>query len=203
MYIDNNSNHIESVCSQYLVGKSRIVQIKNIGSGSGNTEIIIGGPNKSYILPRSPNNPSVIDIGNTDTYFDCQFRGIYDLDQYYTNNPNSASQTNTQTPEQRKQSACLNNPKGACNYERGTETCVSCTLYRDEFSCFGGDNPDDYSRCGWGSIEDMCGVIGDMAECKKMHLDGCEWDPAEEKCALNKLTNTNGTSYRKSGMCKM
>ena len=66
IYIDNNSNHIESVCAQYLVGKSKIIQIKNIG-GAGDPVILkkqklIGGPNKAYILPRNPDG--VIDIGN-------------------------------------------------------------------------------------------------------------------------------------------
>ena len=195
IYIDNNSDHIESVCSQYLVGKSKIVQMKNVGpDATEKTEIIIGGPNKSYILPRKLDDPTVIDIGDTATYKACEFRGIYDLEQYYTNNENTDGEDDGRTSSQRKQDACLNNPKGACNYEITAENCVSCSLYRDEFSCFGGDNPNDYSRCGWGSIENMCAVIGDMEECKKMHLDGCEWDPAQEKCSLNKLTNPNGTA---------
>ena len=97
------------------------------------------------------------------------------------------------TPLQLRANSCLNNPKGACNYEHLTGNCTSCTLYESEESCFGGHHPNEYSRCGWGSIENMCAVIGDMEECKKMHLDGCEWDAAQEKCSLNKLTNPNGT----------
>ena len=38
----------------------------------------------------------------------------------------------------------------------------------------------------------MCEVIGEVDECKKMRLDGCEWNPATQKCSLNKLTDDDG-----------
>ena len=88
------------------------------------------------------------------------------------------------------------NPKGACNFEHALLINVIVVVYiRMKKACFGGNESHLYSRCGWGSIENMCGVIGDVAECKKMHLDGCEWDPAEQNMWLNKLTNTNGDNF--------
>ena len=193
IYIDNNTSDNNSICSQYLLGKSKIVNISNYGEGvTANTEIIIGGPNKAYILPRhtedSPDRTykmGDIDIGGSNA---CQLMGIYDIESYFTNNTHDAD---TRSADQRKSDACYYNPRGACNYESSGD-CVSCALYKDEVSCFGNNDPNEYSRCGWGSIKDMCEVIGEMDECKKMHIDGCEWDPAKEKCSLNKLTDDDG-----------
>ena len=194
IYIDNNTTDNNSTCSQYLLGKSKIVKIAN---NNGKTEIIIGGPNKAYILPRhtedSPDGSyemGDIDIGGTNA---CELMGIYDIETYFTNNTNDAD---TRSAGQRKSDACYYNPRGACNYETSSDgssgDCVSCALYEDEVSCFGNNDTNEYSRCGWGSIKDMCEVIGEMDECKKMHIDGCEWDPAKETCSLNKLTDDDG-----------
>ena len=134
-----------------------------------------------------------IDIGGSNA---CQLIGIYDIESYFTNNTNGINDEDTRSVGQRKSDACYYNPRGACNYEiSGDELhgdCVSCSLYKDEVSCFGNNEVNQYSRCGWGSIKDMCEVIGEMDECKKMHIDGCEWDPAKEKCSLNKLTDDDG-----------
>ena len=201
IYIDNNTSDNNSICSQYLLGKSKIVNIINYGEGvTDNTEIIIGGPNKAYILPRhtedSPDGTykmGDIDIGGSNA---CQLIGIYDIESYFTNNTNGINDEDTRSVGQRKSDACYYNPRGACNYEiSGDElhgNCVSCSLYKDEVSCFGNNEVNQYSRCGWGSIKDMCEVIGEMDECKKIHIDGCEWDPAKEKCSLNKLTDDDG-----------
>ena len=194
IYIGNNTDDNNSICSQYLLGKSKIVKIAD---KDGKTEIIIGGPNKAYILPRhtedSPDETykmGDIDIGGSNA---CELMGIYDIESYFTNNTNDAD---TRSTEQRKSDACYYNPRGACNYETSSDgssgDCVSCALYEDEVSCFGNNDTNEYSRCGWGSIKDMCGVIGEMDECKKMHIDGCEWDPAKETCSLNKLTDDDG-----------
>ena len=44
IYIDNNKSDNNSICLQYLLGKSKIVNIINYGEGvTDNTEIIIGG----------------------------------------------------------------------------------------------------------------------------------------------------------------
>ena len=181
IYIDNNTSNINSLCSQYLIGKSKIIKYEDTG---GKTNITIGGPNKAYILPRTTDGS--IDFGGDA----CEVNGIYDIENYYVNSGDVTGATGG-TSEIRKSNACYNNPKGACNYEQSGD-CVSCSLYKDEVSCFGNNDPEEYSRCGWGSIKDMCGVIGEIDECKKMHLDGCEWDPATETCSLNKLTDDDG-----------
>ena len=186
VYIDNGSSHMDSLCSQYLLGKSKIVAFNK--SKNGKTSLTIGGPNKAYILPRYTEGDKVgqIDIGNENA---CVLKGIYDLEAYYANNSDGEQGQNI---NKLKQEACINNNNGACNFEYNTQECVSCSMYKDEVSCFGNDDPNEYSRCGWGNIKDVCGVIGEMDECKKMHVDGCSWNPATETCSLNKLTDDDG-----------
>jgi len=186
IYIDNDSEG-SSLCSQYLLGKSKIVKITNFGEGDGNTEIIIGGPNKAYIMPLDINTGK-IDIGGENA---CDFRGLYDLEGYNHGESNSGGLSDDIV----KANACYNNSKGACNYEFGTTNCVSCAMYKDEVSCFGNNDIDEFSQCGWGSVKDMCEVIGEMDECVKMHLDGCRWNPATQKCSLNKLTDDDGNPF--------
>jgi hypothetical protein len=183
IYIDNNTES-NSLCSQYLLGKSKIVKINNIGPGTDNTEIIIGGPDKAYILPLDTDTGK-INIGGLTA---CEFRGLYDLERYAFSDETSTGKP----PDVIKAETCYNNTKGACNYEYTTENCVSCGMYKDEVSCFGNNDPDEFSHCGWGSIKDMCGVIGEMDDCVKMHMDGCEWNPTTQKCSLNKLTDDDG-----------
>ena len=65
IYIDNNWDHIESVCAQYLVGKSKIIQIKNIGGAgdAGNTEKTKN--RRRLIRPMLQESDGVIDIGTS------------------------------------------------------------------------------------------------------------------------------------------
>ena len=192
IYIDNNTN-LNSVCSEYILGKSKIIKYEN---KDNKTEITIGGPNKAYILPRYTEDSQDGNHKIGDIYFGgndaCVVKGIYDIENYYVNSGDITGDS----VAQRKRQACYSNPNGACNYElsKGSDDgdCVSCSLYKDEASCFGDNDTNIYSRCGWGSIKNMCEVIGEMDECKKMHLDGCEWDPKTEKCSLNKLTDDDG-----------
>jgi hypothetical protein len=184
LYIDNNSGTVDTLCSQYVLGKSKIVKLDN---SEGVAKITIGGPNKAYILPRDTTGN--ITIGGPTA---CECRGVYDLESYYTNSEGSVSSTSSTTDSSLRAAACYQNPDGACTYEHTSTHCVSCSLYKDEQSCFGNNNPGEFSRCGWGSIKDVCGVIGDMDECRKMHLDGCEWNPDTQTCSLNKLTDDDG-----------
>lgn len=192
IYIDNNTN-LNSVCSEYILGKSKIIKYENTDT---KTEITIGGPNKAYILPRYTEDSQDGNHKIGDIYFGgndaCVVKGIYDIENYYVNSGDITGES----VAQRQRQACYSNPNGACNYELSKSSddgdCVSCSLYKDEASCFGNNDTNIYSRCGWGSIKDMCEVIGEMDECKKMHLDGCEWDPKTEKCSLNKFTDDDG-----------
>jgi len=117
-----------------------------------------------------------IDMGGENA---CQVMGFYDIENYYSNSETGSMST--------KKEACLNNPAGACNYEENSENCVSCMLYDNENQCF-----NEGSHCGWGSIKNVCEVIGSYQECNRMHMEGCKWDPAREKCSLNELTDTDG-----------
>ena len=100
IYIVYNTTDNNSICSQYLLGKSKIVKIAD---KDGKTEIIIGGPNKAYILPRhtedSPDETyklGDIDIRGSNA---CELMGIYDIESYFTNHPN---ESDTRSAGQRK-----------------------------------------------------------------------------------------------------
>ena len=71
--------------------------------------------------------------------------------------------------------------------------CKSCSLIKDRNSCII-DNKT--SLCGWGEIEDVCNVLGNIKECNDMYIEGCMWDRAKEQCVINSERDDDGDKSR-------
>ena len=183
IYIEGNSDTLDATCSQYLLGKSKIIQKVD------NSTVIIGAPNKSYTLPidmekSAQEERQIIDIGEPNA---CSVSGLYDIENYYVNKAIGSSLSDAE--DSNEKNSCIKNEALSCNYETDTTNCVSCSTYNSQEECF---RPLTGSHCGWGSVKDVCETLGNIDECNKMHMDGCQWNLAQETCTLNELADDDG-----------
>ena len=188
--ITGNPDHFDKMCSQNLLGKSKVF---DVGTDEFGEYIVIGGPDKAYTMPLDIEQSEIlgrpiIDIGNTwisESEIDpetstCHIAGIYDISMYHENN---------QDGNLSLRDSCLQDINVGCTFNALSESCESCRLNGSRHLCY---EPGAESMCGWGSVEDICNSIGDIDMCRRMHMDGCEWDVASEQCRLNELTDDDG-----------
>ena len=173
IYITRKDN--SESCSQFITGYSKIIQINR---GTSSSDIYIKGPNTPYTL-------------------DINYDGTYDMGKCYITthiksygNQDVNSHIESCTNEGRKGSCTMYTP---VDNDETSPYCKSCSLIKDRNSCIINNKT---SLCGWGEVEDICNVLGNINECNNMYIEGCMWDRQKEQCVVNPERDDDGDKSR-------